>query len=173
MENPPEWVTLTDGEKIVWSAPPSLRPYAVEMLVPVVVVVAGLAVLVVPISGLAFVGALPAGVTGLAQLALAGVLALIGVAAVAGELLRWYSHRYLVTTEEVYHKRGIVSRDVTNLPMDSVENTSFTQSTIGRLLSYGDVHVVTAGTDGSEVVFTKVDDPSDVVEHITRQMAAE
>ena len=173
MENPPDWVTLTDGEEVVWTGPPSLRPYAVEMLVPLVLVLAGVGVLLFPVGGLAFVSALPAGVTGPAQLGVAGLLALIGLLAVVGELLRWYSHQFLVTTEEVYHKRGILSRDVTNLPLDSVETTNFTQSPLGRLLSYGDVHVATAGTDGTEVVFTKVGDPDDVVEEITRQVSAQ
>jgi len=172
MENPPDWVTMTDGEEVVWAGPPSLRPYAVETVVPVAFVLGGLAVLLVPTGAVPFLDALPAGVPGLAKLGTAGLFVAIGLLAAVGELLRWYSHHYLVTTKEVYHKRGIVSRDVTNLPLDRVENTTFTQSPLGRLLSYGDVHVATAGTDDTEVVLAKVDSPGDVVGRITRRMDA-
>ncbi len=173
MDSPPDWVTLTAGEEVVWTAPPSVRPYVVEMLVPLAFVLAGPAVLVVPVDGLPLVGRLPGAVPGLAKVGTAGLFVAVGLVGVGAELLRWYSHQFLVTTEEVYHKRGVVSRDVTNVPLDRVEHTTFTKSPLGRLLSYGDVHVATAGTDITEVVFTKVDDPDDVVERITRQMAAQ
>jgi uncharacterized membrane protein YdbT with pleckstrin-like domain len=166
MTEPPDWVTLTEGETVIWHSPPSLRPYLLGMTVPVGLVLAGLAVLVVPVGAF-----LPGGTVGLsaaARVGGAGLLALAGLVGVAVELLRWYSHRYLLTTEEVYHKRGLVSRSVTNVRIDRIETTQFTQSALGRLLSYGTVRVATAGTDRSEVVLSKVTAPDDVVARITR-----
>lgn len=166
MDEPPGWVTLTEGEEVVWSGPPSLVPYLLGMVVPAASLLAGLVVLVVPVGALVPGSAFQVPAT--LQLAAAGFLVLAGLVGVAFELIAWYSHRYLITTDEVYHKYGLVSRTVTNLRVDRIETTNFTQSVLGRLLSYGTVHVTTAGTDAAEIVFPKVNDPAAVVERITR-----
>lgn len=166
MADVPGWVTLTEGEEVVWKGPPSLIPYLMQMVVPAASLLAGLVVLVVPVDALLPGAALQLPPT--LRLAIAGFLVLAGVVGLAFELIAWYSHRYLITTDEVYHKYGLISRDVTNLRVDRIETTNFTQSILGRLLSYGTVHIATAGTDAAEIVFPKVNDPADVVERITR-----
>lgn len=168
MAEAPDWVTLTEDEEVVWSSPPSLVPYTMGIAVPALIALAGLGVILVG-TGLLFasnslVGSVPSG----ALLAGGGLLLVFGLLGSVFEYVAWYSHRYLVTTDEVYHKQGLVSRSVTNIRIDRIENTTFNQSTLGRLLSYGDVRIATAGTEGVEMVFRKVDDPDAVVEKITR-----
>lgn len=167
MESTPDWVTLTDGEEVVWSSPPALFPYLTTMAMPLLLLVAGLVVFVVPVESVLPVDAT---VPGIVRLGATGVLAVAGLLGVTVEVLRWRSRRFLVTTEEVYHKQGLISRDVTNVRLEQIQNTTYTQSVLGRLLSYGDVRITTAGTDRSEVVFRKVADPGSVVAEITRQL---
>ncbi|PSQ38898.1 hypothetical protein BRD13_05355 [Halobacteriales archaeon SW_5_70_135] len=166
METPPDWVTLTRDEQVVWSGPPSPIPYAVGTVVPLLLVLAGTVVFAAPVETLLPVRAVPAAV----RLGAAGFLVLLGAYGVVSAVLDWYSRRYAVTTDEVYHKQGLVSRSVTNVRFEQIENTGYTQSALGRLLSYGDVRVATAGTDRSEVVFRRVSDPAAVVERITRRL---
>lgn len=85
---------------------------------------------------------------------------------------RWRAVRYLVTTEELYRKRGLVSRDVKNLRLGQVQNTGFTQSAVQRLLGYGTVTVSTAGSGGTELAFANVPDPERVNGVVTEQLDA-
>jgi len=167
MSAAPEWVTLTEGEEVVLDRRPSVVPYLTGLLWPLVVVLVGVA--------LVFVGAgtLAVGVTVPAAVPLGAVgaaVVVLGLVSAAGNLTGWWSTRYLVTSDEVYVKSGLLSRSVTNARLDQIQNTSFTQSALGRALSYGDVHLDTAGHAGTEIVFSNAADPDSVVEAITRQL---
>ena len=99
-----------------------------------------------------------------------GLLVLLGAYGVVRAALNWWSRYYVLTTEELYRKRGLVSRTVTNLRLERVQDTTFSQSALGRALSYGDVHVETASGGGPEITFGGVADPEAVVGEITRQL---
>lgn len=167
MTDAPNWVTLTDGEKIVWSGHPSLVPYLMAAAGSILLI--GLGALVWLLGeGIVDVGFdLPGMVP---WRILAGLIVLVGVVGLVGELISWWSRLYVVTTEEVYRKHGIVSRKVTNLSHGQIQNTTFSQSILGRLLSYGNVKIDTAGGDGAEVVFKNVGDPESVVSRITKHL---
>ncbi len=172
MSNAPSWVTLTEDEAVVWQSPPSLLPYLAGMVGSLVAVVVGVVVLVVStgIVSLGVAAALPVAVPGVVGLVAGGFLVAVGAIGVTRDLLRWRSNHYVVTTEEVYRKQGLFSRTVTNLRIDSIENTAFSQSAVGRLFSYGDVRVTTAGTDQADVVFENVSHPDEVVARITERL---
>jgi len=167
MADAPGWVTLTEGEEVVWQGRPTTYRYVGELLTALVLVVIGVAVWVVvgagSVFGVTIPAAVPVGIIG-------AVIVLLGLAKAANTLLEWWSIRYLITSKEVYTKRGVVSRTVKNLPLDQVQNTSFTQSALGRLLSHGHVYIETAGSGRTEMAFRAVPNPGDVVEHITRQL---
>lgn len=167
MSDAPEWVTLTEGEEVVLDRRPSVVPYLTGLVWPLVVVLVGVALLLVSAGtlavGVTVPAAVPLGAIG------AGVVAL-GLLSAAARLSGWWSTRYLVTSDEVYVKSGLFSRSVTNARLDQIQNTSFTQSALGRALSYGDVHLDTAGRAGTELVFSNAADPDSVVEAITRQL---
>lgn len=162
----PGWVTLTEGETVVWSGGPSIATVSGTLAVDVVLAVVGLlatvrAGLFGPFSEpLASLGALP----------LALVVLALGHAALA--VARWQAIQYLVTTEELYRKRGLLSRDVKNLRLGQIQNTGFTQSAIQRLLGYGTVTVSTAGSAGTELAFAGVPDPERVNGIVTEQLDA-
>lgn len=163
----PDWLTLTDDEQVVWEGRPSPYPYLGGLLGPVGLVALGIAVAIVA-AGVVSVGVpIPEAVPGVA---IGGALVALGVALALGRIISWWLTRYVVTTEEVYHKRGVVSRSVTNTRLDQIQNTRFTQSATGRLFSYGDVYVDTAGGGGTEIVFRHVEEPQRVVGRITEEL---
>lgn len=80
----------------------------------------------------------------------AGVLA--GLAVVTGlavpPLLRWLFTDYVLTSERIVVRRGLVAREGTEIPLESISNVLFSQSILERLLGYGDVLLESAGESG-------------------------
>lgn len=153
----PEWVTLGEDERVVWSGTPTLFLSAGSLLGGLLVAVAGVLLY-------AFV---PADVE-FRWVAL--LLIPAGLALMAYAYVRHQSTRYVVTTNEVYRKEGLLSREVTSLRLDRVQNTSYEQSALERLLSYGDVRVDTAGTGGTEITFESVSNPQEISGLLTEQL---
>ncbi|MFC7158100.1 PH domain-containing protein, partial [Halomarina halobia] len=121
----PDWVTLGPNEQVVWSGHPSLYPAALSLVAGAVLFLLG------PVS----FALLPE------PWSLIGIgLLLAGIAVALVTYFRHRSTRYVITSNEVYEKRGLLSRQVTSLRMDRVQNTTYEQSFLQRLLSYGDVH---------------------------------
>ncbi|WP_193363539.1 PH domain-containing protein [Halobiforma nitratireducens] len=102
------------------------------------------------------------GVTGgdVGMPALLGVaLLVVGATLVALQYVVWTNTRYVITTDELYKKRGIVSRDVTQFRIDRVQNTTLEQDVVGRLLGYGDLTIYTAGSGDPELTFERTPNP--------------
>ena len=167
MTDAPDWVTLTDGEQLVWRGRPTLYAYMGRIVGGLLIGLIGVVVWQVTrqgdVMGIPLPSALPYDLIG-------GAVVLLGLARVGGTMLKWWSIRFLVTSDEVYRKQGILSRSVKNLRHDQIQNTSFSQSILGRLLSFGHVRIKTAGTGRTEMAFTHVPDPEGVVDQITRQI---
>lgn len=110
-------------------------------------------------------------VLGLA-LAVVGVVALEGAwmwtAVAAGGLavlvftvprvVAWRFRLYVLTTERIVVRDGIVRREGTEIPLESINNVLFNQSVIERLLGYGDVLIESAGSQGQSRL-TDIPDP--------------
>lgn len=168
----PKWATLTEGEEVVWNGGPSAAQLVGSLFWALALVVVGLLVASLgpaQLSGpaLALYDELERALT-----AAGFVIATVGLLVALVAYLRYESVEYLVTTEELYVKRGFVSRSVRNLRLDRVQDTGFTQSGIQRLLGYGNVHVSTAGGSGVELVFENVPDPAAVNGIVAEQLDA-
>ena len=153
----PEWVTLGESEEVVWSGSPSLLVAAGSLFVG----------LLVAVIGIVAYALLP---TDFAYRDLVWLLLPIGMLIMGYAYLRHQSTRYVITTNEVYRKTGLFSRRVTSLRLDRIQNTSFQQSLFERLLSFGDVHVDTAGSGGTEITFEAVSNPQRVSSLLTEQL---
>ncbi|MFC6837659.1 PH domain-containing protein [Halomarina ordinaria] len=151
----PDWVTLGADESVVWSGHPSFYPVAMSLVVGAVLFVLG------PISTVFLPD--PWRLVGV-------VLVVAGLALIGWTYLSHRSTQYVITSNEVYKKTGLVSRQVTSLRMGRIQNTTFTQSFPQRLLSYGDVHIDTAGSGATEIVFESVTDPQRVSRLLTEQL---
>jgi uncharacterized membrane protein YdbT with pleckstrin-like domain len=156
-----DWFHVGDGERVVWESRP--HPITMGTDLPVGIVLALGGFLVAGWSGTGGVGALT----------ILGVLtAVVGMVLVLGRYLVWTNTRYVITSAELYKKRGIVSRDVTQFRLDRVQNTSLRRSGIGRLLGYGDLTVYTAGSGEPELTFERVPDPERASSRLSAQLEA-
>lgn len=75
-----------------------------------------------------------------------GVATLLGLA--LPPLARWLFTQYVLTTERIVVRTGIVSRQGTEIPLENINDVHFSQSVIERLLGYGDVILESAGMQG-------------------------
>ncbi|MGB9965691.1 PH domain-containing protein [Halobacterium hubeiense] len=132
-----DWLTLDDGEDIVWSGKPHK-----SSLIPALVVGVPLSIL------------------------------LIGVVIIAAAYLYRENTQYVVTTDALYRKSGVLSRDVQRIDFEKVQNTSYSQGFFGTRLGYGNVDISTAGGSGVEMQFQSVPDPRHVQEAINKRVKA-
>lgn len=149
-----DWLDLGPDEEVLWAGHPSLVASARKFAAGVALVVLGT------------VGALaldPYGIVGVL-----GVVAGLGFIALTH--FRRISTGYVITSAEVYHKEGLVSRDVTQIRYERIQNTSFSQSVLERALSYGDVVITSAGTGEVEITLHNVPDPARLKRILSEQL---
>ena len=143
---------LHPGEEIVFEGHPSWRSVLQFYIGGLVLVAVAAAV-----------GALASG-TGIAILAGAVVLALVVLAG----LIKRMSTRYVITTERLHIRRGILSKATQETRIQRVQNVNTDQSLFARLMQVGTVDFDTAGSDDSEFRFVGVGNPEDVVRAVDR-----
>lgn len=152
-----EWVHLTGDERVLWAGTPSVYPALPAVAVGFVLCIGGI--------WLSRLGSLPAPWwTPLPLLP-------IGLLLATWAYLAHWSTRYVFTTKAVYEKKGLLSRTVTQVRFDRVQNTSFDQSAIERMLSYGDISVYTAGTGGVNLSLRDVPDPKRLNSLVTTRLS--
>jgi uncharacterized membrane protein YdbT with pleckstrin-like domain len=97
---------------------------------------------------------------------------LAGVVLVAALLLFGFVKRmattYLVTTQRLYIRRGLLAKREQQTRIDRVQNVNTEQSVRDRILRVGTVDFDTAGTDDSEFRFVGIASPSEVVTAVDR-----
>jgi len=94
-------------------------------------------------------------------------IAVLAVVLVVGFLKRW-STTYVVSTERLHIRRGIVARHVQETRLERVQNVNTDQGVIDRVLQIGAVDFDTAGTTDSDFKFTGVSQPEQVVQAVDR-----
>lgn len=160
-----DWLHLTDGEQVRWAGRPSWLTIASSIAFGVLVMSIGI-VLAVWLSTIVPGTGLPSWTAFLPL-----VLALIGVGKVCSVYLNWIRLLYVITDEEIYVKHGLISRDVTQIRLDRVQNTAYNQSALERALSFGDVVIYTAGTSTEDVTFRSVPNPERVKRTLTHLLS--
>lgn len=95
---------------------------------------------------------------------------LVGIPILIGSYLSYKNTNYVVTSEALYKKTGILSRDVQRIEFDKVQNTSYRQGAVGASLGYGTVDISTAGGSGIEMRFSSVAEPQDVQTRINERI---
>jgi uncharacterized membrane protein YdbT with pleckstrin-like domain len=97
-------------------------------------------------------------------------LILIGVVIIASAYFQRENTQYVVTSEGLYKKTGVLSRDVQRIDFGKVQNISYNQGFFGSQFGYGNVDISTAGGSGVEMQFWSVPDPREVQELINKRM---
>jgi uncharacterized membrane protein YdbT with pleckstrin-like domain len=147
---------LHPGEEIVFEGHPSWRgvlSFYVKGL--------GIALLV----GLIFFFAIS---TGIGILAFAVIMALVIVVG----LIRRMATRYIISTERLNIRTGILSKHVQQTSIDRVQNVNTEQTFLDRILRVGAVDFDTAGTDDSDFTFRGVSNPAGIVAAVDRAQRA-
>ena len=97
---------------------------------------------------------------------------LVGVVILVGAYLSHRNTNYVVTTDALYKKTGVLSRNVQRIEFDKVQDTSYRQSFLGAHFGYGTVDVSTAGGGGVEMSFSNVAEPLSVQTLINERLRA-
>jgi uncharacterized membrane protein YdbT with pleckstrin-like domain len=63
-------------------------------------------------------------------------------------LLTWWTSMYVLTSERLMTRRGLVSKSGIEIPLENITNVNFSQSMIERMIGAGDLLVESAGTSG-------------------------
>jgi len=158
---PAPWLDLLEDEEIIWRDHPSKW-----MLFPSII----LAALVIGgYLGLLALGFIPGDLT---QQALTGVIALIGGMLPAGltELKR-RNTEYLITDQRVAKKTRIIARTGDPIHSQKIQNIQYDQDIIDRLLSVGQVEIMTSGRGDVDMRWTRVRNPKAVVDEISAHKA--
>lgn len=149
--------TPRPGERIVYEGHPSWRAILTFYLKGIVIT--GVLVALVWLYGKT-IG------DGVSATAVTAVLILgAGITLLAGFLLR-VSTSYTITNKRLHIKRGIISREVQETRLSRVQDVSYTQSLLERLLQVGDIDFDTASADATSFVFVGVSDPTTVVQSV-------
>lgn len=102
---------------------------------------------------------------------LAGLLVLAALGHFVQRYIRWTSENFVVTTERVIYRTGVVAKSGVEIPLDRINTVFFNQSLFERLLGAGDLGVESAGEGGRET-FEAVRKPNLVQQEIYRAMEA-
>lgn len=142
--------TLDPGESVLWTGSPRLSAAAGALALGGGLVAAGAAVL----AGVALPDVPP--VPPLAGLVLVGV----GLVVAGHRVVEIRRTRYLVTTDALHVRSGVLSRHVTRIGLERVQNSAYRQSVAGSVFGYGTVSVEAAG--GGDVAFRRIEHPREV-----------
>ena len=102
-------------------------------------------------------------------MALWGVLALIWAAWLGLQYLKWNFTHFVVTTDRVLFRTGVLSKKGVEIPLERVSNINFKQSIWERTIGAGDLNIESAGRDGQST-FNDVRHPEAVQQELYKQM---
>jgi len=94
----------------------------------------------------------------------------LGLVVIVGAYLSRENTDYVITDKSVYKKTGILSRSVSEVEYEKVQNTSFSVGVVGRYFDYGNVDISTAGGSGVEMTLRGVSSPQDVQKRLSRRV---
>lgn len=146
---------LNDDEDVVLDLHPHWEFFAKSGATLFAAVVVGILVLNADLPG--FVDAV-VGVGVLAALAWFGLT-----------YARWATTNFVVTTDRLIYRHGVLSKHGIEIPLERVNTVFFSQSLLERMLGSGDLVIESAGEMGRQN-FSNVRKPSAVQNEIYRQM---
>lgn len=103
------------------------------------------------------------------ELVFIGLLAMFVVAVGSlGRFLRWRTTNFVLTTDRLIVRTGIISKTGLEIPLDRVTNIAYHQTLLERILGTGDLVVESAGETGHQR-FTDVAKPQQLQNLIYKQ----
>lgn len=86
------------------------------------------------------------------------------------KFLEWRHNIWVITNFRVIDEFGILNINTKESPLDKINNVSYNQTILGRILGFGNVEIQTAATIG-ETVYESVDGPKTLKDTITLAQA--
>ena len=102
---------------------------------------------------------------------IAGLVILGALAWWGQQFASWRTINFVVTTDRLIYRNGVLAKSGIEIPLDRVNNVLFNQSIFERLLGAGDLVIESAGESGRQA-FSDVRKPSAVQNEIYRQVEA-
>jgi uncharacterized membrane protein YdbT with pleckstrin-like domain len=139
---------LSDGETIVTS----FRPHWKLLFIPMLWFLAGLVLIGVAlaldwISGVSL------------WIVLLGVV-IAALWLVVKPFVNWWTTRYVLTTERLITRTGLVAKSGVEIPLERITNVNFSASIFERMLGAGDLLIESAGSAGQSE-FANIPRPDD------------
>jgi uncharacterized membrane protein YdbT with pleckstrin-like domain len=103
--------------------------------------------------------------------AVVGVLAVVWAIWLLFKFLEWARTFFVVTSDRVIWRTGLLSRHGVEMPLERINNINFKQGIWERMIGAGSLDVQSAGEQGTSR-FTDVRHPDGVQQEIYRQMEA-
>lgn len=100
---------------------------------------------------------------------LVGLLALSSLIWTGIRWLAWRTTHFVITSDRVIARRGVLAKSGIEIPLERVNNVSFNQSIFERLINAGDLLIESGGEDGQQR-FTDILKPDEVQNLIHVQM---
>jgi uncharacterized membrane protein YdbT with pleckstrin-like domain len=150
--NDKSWLSLTKDEEIIHEVNPSfwasLPTYVFAGVLVGVGVLAALYFMIAPLLLVSVVGLI------------------LGVAEEIRRRFTWY----VLTTEEVYVKTGIISQYPRHARYDNIEDHEMDKTIVERIFGFADIYLATAGSDGQELLMDNVPNAQDFKNEIVSQI---
>ena len=142
---------LREGEDLILDLRPHPIAIAFNVLIGVLVIVTLVLILInIPDSW-------PTWVRWATFILAVGVIVFASVPGIVG----WLTSHFVVTSERVIHRSGWISKHQRDIPLDRIQNVSFTQSVFERIIGAGDLQLESAGEE-SDTTFENVRNPEHV-----------
>ena len=127
---------LTEDERIVTE----FRPHWRLLLIPALWLLAGIVIVIVELTLL--------DLNGTVDLIVAGLVVVAMIPLVFSPLIQWYFTIYVLTTERLITRSGVIARSGIEIPLESIANVLFRQNIVERILRSGDLLIESAGESG-------------------------
>lgn len=85
---------------------------------------------------------------GTADLITTGLIVLAMALLVVNPVLKWWFTLYVLTTERLVTRSGIIARSGIEIPLENINNVLFNQNIVERMLQSGDLLIESAGESG-------------------------
>jgi uncharacterized membrane protein YdbT with pleckstrin-like domain len=75
--------------------------------------------------------------------------------------IRWWTTQHVITNERLIHRTGLIAKSGKEIPLEVINDVTFTQSMLDRVLGTGDLLIESAGTHGQSR-YSDIPDPESV-----------
>jgi uncharacterized membrane protein YdbT with pleckstrin-like domain len=84
---------------------------------------------------------------------------------------KWYTTEFVVTTDRLIHRRGVVRRSGREIPLERLNDVSYHQTLFQRMVGSGDILIESGGERGQQV-FSNFPHPQETQNLIHREIEA-